>query len=264
MTRDNFLLLFFVAASIGFSQSMEKPDNLKVLVINNIIRNCINYRANDLPEELIELIDNKKAELKNKLKNAIKSGQIEEIKSLLLQGASQNIVRKSLKILAKRMLLINIMFYGLEFHPELLTFLINNGADINIRLKNGQTLLMVAIKAGIYEIIKFFLDNNIDLNAQDNSGRTALMHLIVKLNDQCKPFHFYGDERNFFPDFDCALGKALNDLLTLGADVTLRDNKGKTLLDYAYQRALLNEQVICMIKAAEKKQNRKSSHCLLS
>lgn len=173
MNRNKLLLLFFIVPLINFSNSMEKPDSLKDLVASNIVRIGTNYQTSLLPIELIELLDRKKVDLNKKLKMAILSGQREKMQSLLAQGACQNI-KKSFRILGRDL----FCHWNLQF----VNFLLENGADINIRLKNGNTLLMEAIDLGNWKIMEFLIDNGININAQDKDGKTALMRLIIQAN----------------------------------------------------------------------------------
>ncbi len=53
--------------------------------------------------------------------------------------------------------------------------LIELGADVNIKDKNGRTALMLASSVSKIEIVKKLVNNYADLNIQDNFGWTALM-----------------------------------------------------------------------------------------
>jgi uncharacterized protein len=48
--------------------------------------------------------------------------------------------------------------------------LLDRGADVNAKNKDGFTVLMVA---GNAEIVRLLIDKGADVNAKDNSGRTA-------------------------------------------------------------------------------------------
>ena len=55
--------------------------------------------------------------------------------------------------------------------------------DINQILIEGNTLLIIAVKEGNYQIVKFLCEHNADINIQNNEGNTALHFAIGK--------HFY-------------------------------------------------------------------------
>ena len=60
-------------------------------------------------------------------------------------------------------------------NTEIATFLIENGADVNEKTDSGDTVLMVAARNGNYEDAKFFIENGADINSNDTHGKTALI-----------------------------------------------------------------------------------------
>ena len=62
-----------------------------------------------------------------------------------------------------------------EEHPEIVTYLIENGADVNHKsTKDGWTVLHIACFLKNAEIINILLDNNVDINVTSNTGATPL------------------------------------------------------------------------------------------
>ena len=57
---------------------------------------------------------------------------------------------------------------------------IKKGADVNISLQEGATLLMLASSEGQLEVVKILLSNGANVNAKDKTGKTALW--LAKLN----------------------------------------------------------------------------------
>ena len=53
--------------------------------------------------------------------------------------------------------------------------LINEGADVNAKLKDGYTALMGASWAGNLEVMKILIEKRVDVNAKNTNGLTALM-----------------------------------------------------------------------------------------
>ena len=88
--------------------------------------------------------------------------------------------------------------------------LINRGADVNTKDKNGKTILHIAIENNYEDIVKFLIQNKADVNIKDNDGNTPL-HLAVKNGN----------------DFIVKL------LLKAGAKKDIKNNEGKTPLDLA-------------------------------
>lgn len=58
---------------------------------------------------------------------------------------------------------------------EFVKFLIENGADVNSKDKNGNTALISASSNRDLEIAKLLIENRADLNAKNKHGKTALM-----------------------------------------------------------------------------------------
>lgn len=97
---------------------------------------------------------------------------------------------------------------------------VEHGADVNARNGAGQTALMVAAMQGrSQKLIELLVFLGADLRAQDSAGMTALMHAAAK-----------GEQDN------------AAQLLQLGIDPDIKDNNGKTVIDYA-KAGGLNEQV---------------------
>ena len=62
-----------------------------------------------------------------------------------------------------------------EEHPEIVTYLIDNGADVNHKsTKDGWTVLHIACFLKNAEIVNILLDNNVDINVTSNTGATPL------------------------------------------------------------------------------------------
>ena len=53
--------------------------------------------------------------------------------------------------------------------------LLDKGADVNAKDKDGETALMAAALRGHTEIVQFLLNKGADVNAKRNDGTTALM-----------------------------------------------------------------------------------------
>ena len=58
--------------------------------------------------------------------------------------------------------------------------LIEQGADVNAKDKDGMTALIVASRNGHREVVEMLISNGADVNAKDNSDWTALMRASIK------------------------------------------------------------------------------------
>ena len=102
-------------------------------------------------------------------------------------------------------------------HIEIVEFLLNHGADIELEIFNGDTPLLVAARYaryGKYETIKTLLEHGAKVNHKDKHGRAALHDAAM----------YSGKE-------------VMNLLISYGADVNARDEHQSTPL---HQAAMLN------------------------
>jgi len=66
---------------------------------------------------------------------------------------------------------------------DIITLLLENGAALDSKNRDGATALMSASANGYMEVVKFLLEKGIDINARDNSGMTALRYAVANEND---------------------------------------------------------------------------------
>ncbi len=121
------------------------------------IRGVINL-ANDLT---------KKRDKDEALRNAAKDTRIKEMERLLDSGANVNAVKGKYRTTV-------LMEAAVEGNEEVVKFLLNRGADVNAKDKDGWTSLMGATVEGHLETAQLLLTAGADVNAQNDSGDTAL------------------------------------------------------------------------------------------
>ena len=72
------------------------------------------------------------------------------------------------------------LMYAIETnHIEIVDFLLNNHANVNVKLFNGSVALHMAARLGHFDILKVMLDFGPNLDCQDNGGLTPLMFAII-------------------------------------------------------------------------------------
>lgn len=103
-------------------------------------------------------------------------------------------------------LLIKSIFYN---QYDIVAWLLQNGANPNVRMLNGRTALMTAAGGGNYAMVRWLL-TVCDVNAQANNGSTALMYAVARNHDACCVY-----------------------LINAGANPMLRDSDGWTIWEYA-------------------------------
>ena len=111
-------------------------------------------------------------------------------------------------------------------HAEVITFLVENGAEVNITDANGNTpLIFIVHKTGNLRITKRLLEKGAIVNTQNRTGETALMYAAWRGHSQIVQL-----------------------LLEYRADVTLKNKRGDTALTLAESKQHL--EIIQMLQAA--------------
>jgi ankyrin repeat protein len=109
---------------------------------------------------------------------------------------------------------------------EVMQLLIQNGADVNIRDASGKIVLHYAseIQDFSLEIFELLIENNADLNIVDINGQSAIHYACLKSS----------------PD-------TLNFLIRNGADVNLTDNTDKTPLHHVCEDQEVSHEVVTIL-----------------
>ncbi|XP_009074540.1 PREDICTED: palmitoyltransferase ZDHHC13 [Acanthisitta chloris] len=124
-------------------------------------------------------------------------------------------------------------------HMPIIAYLIAKGQNIDTTDLNGQTPLMLAAqKAMGPEPTRFLLKFNPSLNAVDNVQKNTALHWAIASGNT----------------------SAVDLLLEAGASLDIKNVKGETPLDLAYQS--LDRFTVYMIKAEERMRSRRSSGLL--
>ena len=101
-------------------------------------------------------------------------------------------------------------------HPEVVLWLLELGADIDVRNYKGKTALHCAAKAGFFKVVDLLIEKGATIDAPDNNGETALFEAI----------------RSTIKDGE-KLRAAIEVLLVEGADPNLKNGKGLTPMQIA-------------------------------
>jgi len=123
--------------------------------------------------------------------------------------------------------------------------LIDAGADVNVKNRDGNTPLHIAARDGRTEAIKALIQANADVNAKDYIGRTPLHNAArdghteaIKALIQANADVNAKDEEGLTPLHSAAMfarAKAIAALTTAGADVNAKDEFGIAPLHIAAQ-----------------------------
>ena len=129
---------------------------------------------------------------------------------------------------------------------EIVTYLVDNGADVNSKNNYGDTPLTEACSYGSLEIVKYLVDKKADVNPQDDEGDTPLtnacsygsLEIVTYLVDNgadVNSKNIYGNTplHNSIQKNSLQLVKYLVDQK---ADVNAKNKDNKTPLDLARQK----------------------------
>jgi ankyrin repeat protein len=120
------------------------------------------------------------------LHHAAKCSSPEFIKRLLLEGAAVDARVSYDEMRYGKMLTLTALWIALGGEKmENFRCLLESGADPNVKISHGITLLHDAAKNGCLEVIKPLLEKNADIEAQDVYGRTPLMYACLVGNSNC-------------------------------------------------------------------------------
>jgi ankyrin repeat protein len=147
--------------------------------------------------------------LNEELFEAVKKGDMEEVRELLENGADVN---------AKSIDGSTPLHYAAHHgHVDVARLLIENGADVNAKSNDGSTPLHDAAHHGQVDAARLLIENGADVNAKSNYDST--------------PLHWaaWGGHVDF-----------VRLLIEKGADVNAEDNDGKTPIDIAHEKGHRN------------------------
>jgi len=110
-------------------------------------------------------------ELRSLLSYAACKGNMAVVKFLITKGADVNKYDKSCYARSGSYPILNATIYN---HFEIVKYLIQNGANINVSNGAGNTPLIYASTHGYYDIAKLLLENGADVNEYMEYGYSAL------------------------------------------------------------------------------------------
>lgn len=129
---------------------------------------------------------------------------------------------------------------------EILKILLNFGADVRTCNNRGTNVMMLIARNSQVEAAEMILQHRLEIDARDNMGMTALMHVLDNWNEERSP-------------------ALLQLMLSNGADVNLRDTRGKTAFLVASKMCGVEELRLLIAAGADTKaKDRSGRNALLT
>uniref|UniRef100_A0A914DN02 Major sperm protein n=1 Tax=Acrobeloides nanus TaxID=290746 RepID=A0A914DN02_9BILA len=202
--------------------------------------------------------------------DAAYENQIEIVRYLLEKGADLN--RKDMN----GSIALHYAAQNKNDNKLIVELLLKHGADIEHQNTEGETCLMTASSRNNIEVVCYLLEKGADSNIKDKYGRTALFYvvnenkLIVKLLLE----HGADIEHQNTKGVTCLMYASYNNrieivryLLKKGADVNRKDKNGSTALHYAARNKNDNKLIVELLLkhgADIEHQNTEGETCLMT
>ncbi len=135
------------------------------------------------------------------LQLAAKNGDLDSFKLLMQRGAEIKALDKSNA---------GVLHYacGWDKPIDMAKFLVEQGLDVNLKNKEGETALLIAVKNENLAVALYLIDKKANLNDQDEKGNTALHYAVEKYSK-----------------------KMMVLLLLKGADINIKNKEGLNVVD---------------------------------
>lgn len=140
------------------------------------------------------------AEVNPPLFRAAEGGDLREVRALVENGADPNTFGEKVSVL---------QIAAGKGYREIVTFLLDNGADINLRNKLGATALALTVSEGDAAIVELLIKRGANVNEKMEGDSTPLYFAAYRKGDHIKTFDL---------------------LLKGGADINAKMKGGTTIL----------------------------------
>lgn len=128
-------------------------------------------KVDGIKESLAKAVGNDESDAK--LNSAINSGNLEQVKEALEDGANINKIKVSLISEENPVIIASI-----KGEDKVAKYLIENGADVNYTDSSGLSLLMFQAYNTDYTFCELLINNGAKTDAEDKKGYTALEHVL--------------------------------------------------------------------------------------
>lgn len=155
------------------------------------------------------------ADVNRKLAEAVRKGSLKGVVDALNAGADPNTTYDFSPHLPRDMTVLMMAAGRPQNNPEIAEVLITNGADVNATNQGGYTALHYAVGHPNVEVLRQLIAAKANLNTRDATFGMTPLH---SASMQSRPLEL------------------LEMLLEAGADMEVKDNRGRTPFTYALER----------------------------
>ena len=183
-------------------------------------------------------------EVCNKLFPAIQRSDLFEVKSLIKQGCSPNYYNDKYGTA--------IVYVINTFNNDILNYLIESGANVNLKFNQEKTLLHFAAEAGNYEAFESLFAMKASLSAKDKNGKTPIdcitKHHSFFAEAMIGPIQDINIALVFFAKYNWLYG--IRYTLFHDAYIDYTDKNGKKALMYAVQNKSYNAIKVLLLSGS--------------
>jgi len=186
---------------------------------------------------------------------AAQNNEVEKIKAALNDGIDINVTRK---VDANKSMLHYAVNYS---HLNLVNLLVENGINVNIVDKYGETALHKAVEKGAFIIVKTLIENGAQVDLKSNKKVTPFNKAIYSNEIECAEFLLKNGadiDNKYDSNYEMGMtslhfavggsydysDKLVEFLIKHGANPNVKDDDNNLLLTTAIQQGTLTSQVI--------------------
>lgn len=161
-------LLLYVIYGLIKELKTKKKDMLisRILILIGLV--YITFSTFNSRRKMIQIIQTGKVTAAEKYENGIDRRNFKYLQYLVSNGVDIN---ARYDVSKKTPLMDAVRYPG---NLEVVKFMFNNGADISLRDRNGNTVLLMAVFAQKLNVVEFLLANGADINSRNNDGLAPL------------------------------------------------------------------------------------------
>jgi len=225
---------YFAKAGISYNKDDSEEEQSR-----KITDQVLDIFTSSLPSSIGKRIQNGRDEVRDKniqkIKSLVKNGDTNGVKAMIRDGFDVN---KIIDSFYKSTIIYNAIDAN---NLELVKFLVENGADLNIQSRHSySTPLVYACRAKNKKIVEYLINQNIDFSKQRNLLHEILVFDDLKLIDKCLSKNMNINDKNekgntplVWAIYNGNKLETIKYLIKKGADTNILSADNKNILEIA-------------------------------